>query len=63
MQKSETIFWSIVGISAIYIAFNFATSTKVDAQTSVQAATQPVAQGMGCMTKGGGCGCAGMKTN
>lgn len=61
MQKSESIFWGLVGISAVYIALNFATSPKVNAQASQQAvAAQPTAQGVGCMAKGGGCGCGGM---
>lgn len=61
MQHSEKAFWGLVGISAVYIAFNFATSPKVNAQVSQQAvAAQPAAQGMGCMAKGGGCGCGGM---
>lgn len=66
MQKSESIFWGLVGISAAYIVLNVATSPHVSAQTAQQVsaqaiAAQPVAQGMGCMAKGGGCGCGGMK--
>lgn len=61
MHHSEKVFWGLVGISAVYITFNFATSTKVSAQASQQAvAAQSATQGMGCMAKGGGCGCGGM---
>jgi len=67
MQQSEKVFWAIVGVSLTYLiaGFSFSLGAKVNAQTSQQTITQqapaqPAANGMGCMAKGGGCGCGGM---
>jgi hypothetical protein len=64
MQKSESVFWGLAGVAAVYIAFHFAASLHVSAQASKPpsqaVAAQPSGQAMGCMANGGGCGCAGM---
>lgn len=63
MQKSETAFWSVVLIAAMYIAADYSLGLSAKAVAQSQAdANQPIAaQGMGCMAKGSGCGCAGMR--
>lgn len=62
MQKSETIFWGLVVVAVVYLAadYSLGLDSKAIAQ-SQPAQNQPTAmQGMGCMAKGGGCGCGGM---
>ena len=66
MQKSETIFWSFVVVAGLYLVADFTAGSRVNAQATQPIQNQAVAantapaQGMGCMAKGGGCGCGGM---
>jgi hypothetical protein len=66
MEKAEKIFWGMVTVAAVYVVFGttFTMGTKVNAQqqpAAQQVVAQAPTQGMGCMAKGGGCGCGGMK--
>jgi hypothetical protein len=65
MERSEKIFWGIAAVAGVYVIFGstFHIGTKVNAQqqpATQQAVAQVSTQGMGCMAKGGGCGCGGM---
>ena len=69
MQKSETIYWSIVAASATYLIvnFSFGLGTTIHARDSIQpvtvdeSATRTMPMAMGCgMNGGGGCGCGAM---
>lgn len=66
MEQSEKIFWGIVTVAGVFVAANvfFGFGNTVSAQqnqpAAQQVAAQAPAQGMGCMAKGGGCGCGGM---
>ena len=61
MQKSETVFWSIVFAASMYLVTDFVIGLKANAQGRPVVANQVAPmQGMGCMAKGGGCGCGGM---
>ena len=63
MEQSEKIFWGLAAVSAIYIVVSgsYSLGMKANAQVSQQAVQQAAPMnGMGCMAKGGGCGCGGM---
>lgn len=68
MEKAEKIFWGVVVAAGFYVIASgpLQLGAKVNAQQAQPAAQQVAAnqaapaQGMGCMAKGGGCGCGGM---
>lgn len=63
MRTSESIFWGLVGVSAMYLTLTFTVFTKASPQVAAQAPDQAAMQGMGCMAGGdsAGCGCGAMQ--